>query len=49
MKPENSRKPAQDKQKQKDDFRGKTNPPGQNPRQNDDPSHDEHHDEKRQG
>lgn len=35
-------------QKPKDNFRGKTNVPGQNPKQNDDPSHDEHHDENRQ-
>ena len=31
----------------KDSGREKTNPPGQNPKQNDAPDHDVHHDESR--
>lgn len=34
-------------QKEQDEFRSKTKPPGQNPQANDDPSHDVHHDASR--
>ena len=40
-----SNPPAADKSR--DPARGKTNVPGQNPKQNDAPDHDEHHDESR--
>ena len=44
---ENSSKTPSQNQKNQS-GRGKTDVPGQNPKQNDAPDHDEHHDESRQ-
>ena len=40
--------PAKAPAPKKDSARGKTDLPGQNPKQNDAPDHDVHHDENRQ-
>lgn len=48
MKKQNKPQPGTRKgQKQQDNFRSRTNLPGQNPKANDDPSRDVHHDESR--
>lgn len=40
-------KDSKQQQREEKPREGKTMPPGQNPKQDDSPSHDEHHDENR--
>lgn len=47
MKSDKKKKPDVKKQQQDPAFRKRTDVPGQNPKANDDPSHDLYHDENR--